>query len=90
MDEKLTEENYISHFFRFEKRQAGISLVYCPEKEAYYYNAYCLEMELVKEIYTKEFNFLEDALEHINTEFPGWELVPYEKEKSGCSSCVAK
>ena len=75
---------------RFETRQAGISFVYCPDKDSYSYNAYCLEMELLKELYSKEFDFLDDALEHINSEFETWELVPYEKEKSGCSSCVAK
>lgn len=87
---QITEENFETHYLRFEKRQAGVGLVYCPEKEAYSYNAYCLEKELLKELFSVEHEFLEDALQMIHEEFGSWELVPYEKQKSGCSSCAAK
>ena len=88
---KITEENYQSHFLRFQKRQAGISLVFCPEREKFTYNTYCIESELFKELFSVEHDYLEDALCLLNDEFPTWELVSYEsKKKSGCSSCAAK
>ena len=88
---KITEENYQSHFLRFQKRQAGISLVFCPEREKYTYNTYCIEAELLKELFSVEHDYLEDALKLLEDEFPTWELTPYEsKKKSGCSSCAAK
>lgn len=88
--EELNHDNYMSHFFRFEKRQAGVSFVYCHETEMYSYNAYCFERDLLKELFSVEYDFLDDALKTINEEFGSWELVPYEQEKSGCSTCVAK
>ena len=88
---KINEENYQSHFLRFQKRQAGISLVFCPDREKYTYNTYCIESELLKELFSVEHDYLEDALTLLNDEFPTWELVSYEsKQKSGCSSCAAK
>ena len=88
-DTTLTAENYTTHFLRFQKRQAGISLAYSAEEKKFFYNAYCVETEILKELFTVEYEFLEDALKTINQEFEGWELAPYE-EKSGCSSCAAK
>ena len=87
---KITEENFQSHFLRFQKRQAGVSLVFCPEASQYSYNAYCIEGELLKELFSVEHEFLDDALDMINDEFSSWELVSYEQKKSGCSSCSAK
>ena len=87
---QLTEENYESDFLRFQERQAGVSLVYDPAEERYYYNAYCVETKLLKELFSVEYRFLEEALETINDEFGTWELVSFEKKKSGCGSCVAK
>ena len=89
-DNQLTAENYSTHFLRFQKRQAGISLSYSNESEKFNYNAYCVETELLKELFSVEYEFLDDALVTINQEFSSWELVPYEEEKSSCSTCVAK
>ena len=88
-DNEITQENYTSHFLSFQKRQAGISLVYSSKEEKFFYNAYCIETELLKELFSVEFEFLDDAIEALNEEFKGWELTPYE-QKSGCSSCSAK
>lgn len=88
---KLTEENFQSHFLRFEKRQAGVGLVFCPELEKYTYNVYCIENELLKELFSVEHDFLDDALALINDEFSTWELVSYDdNKKTGCGSCAAK
>ena len=88
---KLTEENYLESCLRFRDRQAGVGIVYCPDEKRYYYNAYCLETKLVKELMSVEFDFLEDALDYIDDEFGTWEIENFDKEKSnGCSSCVAK
>ena len=85
----LTEKNYQESYLRFQDRQAGVSLVYDPEKDAYHYNAYCLEIRNLKELFTVEFDFLEQALEMINEEFSTWKLISF-NGKSGCGSCVAK
>lgn len=87
---KLDESNYDSHYLRFNDRQAGISLVFDNEKELYYYNAYCIEISLLKELFSAEYTFLEEALETLDAEFGTWELVAYDKKKSGCGSCAAK
>jgi len=89
-ENQLTQENYSSHFLRFQKRQAGISLIYSDKDSQFYYNAYCVETELLKELFSVEYEFLDDALKTINDEFSTWELIPYDKEKSSCSTCVAK
>ena len=87
---RLTEENYDSSFLRFHDRQAGVSLVYDPHEGRYYYNAYCAEAKILKQLFSVEYVFLEQALETINDEFGTWELVSFDPKKSGCGSCVAK
>lgn len=89
VDNQITPENYTTHFKRFQKRQAGISLSYSNSEKKFFYNAYCVETELLKELFTVEYEFLEDALKTVNDEFATWELAPYE-EKSGCSTCSNK
>jgi len=86
---KLNEENYGHSVLVFRDRQAGVSEIYDPESECYSYNAYCMEKKLVKELFTCEYEFLEDALMAINEEFGTWELESFEEDK-GCGSCAAK
>ena len=86
----LNAENYSYSFYNFEDRQAGVSLVFSPEENRFYYNAYCVEAKLLKELFSVEHEFLEDALETINSEFGQWELKDHDKKKEGCGSCVAK
>lgn len=88
--EPLTEENFLQKAFRFRDRQAGVSLIFDPDTQVYTYNAYCLEIQLLKELFTVEHDFLEDALKLINDEFGTWELKDLVPEQSGCGSCVAK
>ena len=83
----LTTENYTHCYYCFRTRQAGISEIYDPKSETYAYNSYCLEQELTKEIYSVEFNFLEDAIEHINEEFGNWEFRDLSLKKQECGSC---
>ncbi len=87
---KLNLENFETHSLTFGDRQAGISLIFDPDDQRYSYNAYCLEKKLIKELFTCEYEFLEDALTAINSEFGNWELKSLIKEKKGCSTCVAK
>jgi hypothetical protein len=86
----LTTENYSHSFFNFEDRQAGVGLVFSPNENRFYYNAYCLEAKLLKELFSVEHEFLEDALITINDEFGQWELKSHEVKKEGCGTCVAK
>jgi len=76
-------------YLRFNDRQAGVSAVFCPSEQKFYYNAYCLEMKVLKELMSVEFEFLDDALDLINEEFSTWDTVDFEPEK-GCGSCAAK
>ena len=87
---ELDTENYSHSFYNFGDRQAGVSLVFCPTEKCFYYNAYCLEAKLLKEIFSVEHEFLEDALATINSEFGQWELKSHEVKKEGCGTCVAK
>jgi len=86
---KLTEENFSHSILQFRDRQAGVSVVYDPDVDSYSYNSYCLEVKLLKELFTCEYEFLEDALAVINDEFGQWEMVDL-SAKQGCGSCVAK
>lgn len=86
----LSSENYTDNYYNFEDRQAGVSLVFCPEKNRFFYNAYCVEKKLLKELFSVEYDFLEDALHTVNSEFGQWELKTFEKKKEGCGTCVAK
>ena len=85
---KLTEENYDHSVLVFRDRQAGVNPVFDPQEQSYTYNAYCLEKKLLKELFTCEYDFLEDALKVINEEFGSWELESFDKK--GCGSCAAK
>ena len=87
--ELLTNDNFEHAYLQFEDRQAGVGIVYDPGEERYFYNAYCIERTLLKELMAVEYEFLDDALETINAEFSTWELVLHE-EKKGCGSCAAK
>lgn len=89
-ESSLTPYNYLNKAFRFQARQAGVSLIFDPNTEQYTYNAYCLETEIMKELFTVEHDYLEDAIELVNQEFGNWELVDLGEEKTGCSSCAAK
>ena len=71
---KLNGENYGHSVLVFRDRQAGVSEIYDPEANCYSYNAYCMDKTLVKELFTCEYNFLDDALHAINNEFGSWEL----------------
>ena len=88
--EKLNDQNYMEKVYRFEDRQAGVSLIYNPDEDMFTYNAYCLETHLVKELFTVEQEYLDDALDLINAEFGSWELVELSGKSSGCGSCAAK
>ena len=85
----LTVDNYTTTVLVFRDRQAGVSEVFDPDTGTYSYNAYCLEKKLLKELYTAEYDFLDDALGAINGEFGNWATESFEKKK-GCSDCVAK
>ncbi|RYZ51978.1 MAG: hypothetical protein EOP07_20380 [Proteobacteria bacterium] len=87
---KMTVENFQEKAFRFRERQAGVSIIYDPDAEAFTYNAYCLETKIMKELFTVEFDYLDDALELMNDEFGSWELFDLSEKSSGCGSCVAK
>ncbi|MBI2602905.1 MAG: hypothetical protein HYW48_07610 [Deltaproteobacteria bacterium] len=86
----LNENNYASSYLSFGQRQAGVSLVFSPEEQKFFYNAYCVEAKLLKELFSVEYEFLEDALETINQEFGQWELVEFEAKKKTCGDCAAK
>ncbi len=85
----LTHDNFDHKVLVFRERQAGVSVIYDPQTDTYSYNAYCMENKLIQELYSCEFDFLQDALDHINGEFGTWELFDMAK-KEGCGSCVAK
>jgi len=87
----LTIDNFQDAALVFQDRQAGVSIVYDLELDKYYYNAYCVELTLLKELFSCEYDFLEDALSVINSEFSTWSLKKLEDKKStGCGSCAAK
>src|SRR5690606_15573712 len=86
---KLTDANFLTTVLQFRDRQAGIGVVYDPELDRYFYNAYCLETKLLKELFSCEYEDLYEALEVINSEFGTWETYDFQ-EKKGCGSCVAK
>jgi hypothetical protein len=88
--DKLTLDNYTSNYLQFQDRQAGVNVVFSPDDDRYYYNAYCIETKLLKELMTVEFEFPEDAIEMINCDFATWELKDFDTKKSGCGSCSAK
>lgn len=85
----LTKSNYQDSYLQFNDRQAGISLVYSDIEQSFFYNAYCIETKLLKELFSVEFDFLDDAIDMINSEFSSWSLQTFEK-KSGCGNCAAK
>ena len=87
---RLTLNNWHSSCLEFQDRQAGGSLVYCPVQERFVYNAYCIEKKLLKELFTVEFEYIDDAIRCVNEEFSTWEWVKFEEKKSGCGTCVAK
>lgn len=86
--QKLTEENYSHSVLVFRDRQAGVTEIYDPDSGHYTYNAYCLEKKLLKELFTCEYEFLDDALMAINEEFGTWTLESFDQK--GCGSCAAK
>ena len=88
--EQLNDDNYLQKAYQFRDRQAGVSLIYDPDDQVFTYNAYCLETKVMKELFTVEQEFLEDAIELINAEFGSWELVDLTGKSSGCGSCAAK
>ena len=87
---RLTFDNFMQSVFQFNDRQAGVSLIYDPRHQSYSYNAYCLETKIMKELFTVEHDFLDDALTQINEEFGSWDLVDLSAKSSGCGSCAAK
>ena len=89
MQNTLTDENFTYCHYNWNTRQAGIGLIFDPERNRYVYNAYCIETELLKELFTCEYDHLDEALEVINAEYGNWEFKNVE-DKKGCGSCAAK
>ncbi len=87
---RLDSDNYLEKAFRFRDRQAGVSVIFNPEGESFTYNAYCLETKIMKELFTVEFDYLDDALQLMNDECGSWELIDLGEQSNGCGSCVAK
>lgn len=85
---KITDANYLSSALVFRDRQAGVSEIYDPITEKFRYNAYCLERKILKELFSIEFDFLQDAISRINDEFGSWKLESLSDK--GCGNCVAK
>ena len=85
----ITADNYSYAYFRFQARQAGIAFSYCANRQQFIYNAYCMETELLKELTSVEFEYLEDAMQFINDEFSQWEFIEI-PEDTGCGSCSNK
>ena len=86
--QKLTPENYDYSVLVFRDRQAGVTEIFDPDTKGYTYNAYCLEKKLLKELFTCEYEFLDDALLAVNEEFGTWILESF--DQNGCGSCAAK
>ena len=76
-------------FFKFPRPvKQGVTEIYDPVAKCYRYNSYCLEQKLLKEIYSQEFDFLDDALGHSNLEFGNWEFQDLSLKKPACGSCA--
>jgi hypothetical protein len=84
----LTTENFSYTAYQWRDRQAGVGVIFDPEREQFIYNAYCVETKLMKELFSCEFDFLEDALALVNEEYSNWEEFSFDKK--GCGTCVAK
>ena len=87
---QINEENYEYTYLRFQDRQAGVNLVFDSFENRFFYNAYCVEVKLLNELFSVEYRYLEDALETINDEFGTWEVGVFDAKKKECGSCVAK
>jgi hypothetical protein len=87
---KITHENYLTNYLQFQRRQAGVNLIYCPEEDKYTYNVYCLELDLLKELLSVEFDFLDEALALINEDFGTWDVKTFDSSSKNCGSCAAK
>ena len=83
---KLTEDNYESKALRHLDRQAGISVIYDPTADIFVYNAYCLELKLLKELSSCEYDTLDKALIAVNEEFGSWSLVDLAVAEGCCQS----
>jgi hypothetical protein len=88
---KITEENYETHVLRSRARQAGVSLIFDPDRESFIYNTYCLELKLLKELFTHEYDSLKEALDSLHEEFGSWQLAevgtPLPSASKGCGGC---
>jgi len=82
----LNEENFLDVYYRFQHRQAGVSISYCPEKKFYLYNAYCIDIEQMNELLSYEYSDLDSAIEVVKEEFGHWPLFFYQKPSS-CGKC---
>lgn len=87
-NKKITAQNYLTSTLVFRDRQAGISEIFDPRSERFKYNAYCVEKKILKELFSAEYDFLDDAVLRINDEFGSWELQEF--SESGCGNCAAK
>lgn len=85
---KLNAWNYMDNALTFQSRQAGVSIIYDHDEDLYTYNAYCLELELMKELFTVEYEELDDALKCINEEFGTWKLQKLADIQDSCATCA--
>ena len=83
----LTQENFATMALHHRDRQAGVSMIYDPHQDIFVYNAYCIELKLLKELFSRECATLDEALAVINEEFAGWQLR--ELAQSGGACCQA-
>ena len=81
---KLTRENFESMALMHRDRQAGVSMIYDPARDIFVYNAYCIELKLLKELFSRECDTLDQALDIVNEEFTEWSLATVSVEQGGC------
>lgn len=81
-------DNFLDKVLQFRDRNAGVSVIYDPDEDCHSYNAYVVETSLMKELWSQEFENVEEALDKINSEYGTWDLKSL-IEESGCQSCVA-
>ena len=84
---QLKQKNFLHSCLAFEDRQAGVSIIYCHIEDKYFYNVYCMDVKILKDLMSVEFNNLDEALDYVNEEFGTWKLHNLAlNDQKGCAA----
>ena len=83
----INQQNWT--YSRYELNQVATSISLGGNHTGICYSVSSFDQEHLKDLNSRDFNSLSEAISYINTEFEEWEFKDLTQSSGGCESCEA-